>query len=332
MRVATSVVAADVVAIGLDERLVLAGLLVQARELAIRAVVAAIDRDDLLERLSRAIELAEPLFPRRGHALVQRHALGVAPATRRAAPRARRGTSRSARSSRRAARGRAARSRSAGRGRAPSGTRRSTGRRRTSRTSQIVPISMPEPDDLLCRRSTSSARRDSTSISGSQCSVRRYSRSSATSAVARGASCDERLLVGVDRAADVLHLALEQLGQLDVEVGLLRRGRLDGGVALQRLDQLAPAAALALQVGHAAERAGVRRVDAQRLLHRVDRVLEMDRCSRVPAADLHPQSAAEPRSSRSSSLTRLVYSSSSSCQRLVAVASRSSSCAVSSCA
>ena len=34
-------------------------------------------------------------------------------------------------------------------------------------------------------------------------------------------------------------------------------------------------AALALQLGHAAERAGVRRIDAQRLLHRVDRVLEV---------------------------------------------------------
>ena len=72
----------------------------------------------------------------------------------------------------------------------------------------------------------------------------------------RRLAVDQRLLVRVDRAADVLHLALEQLGELDIEVGLLAGVGLDRGVALQRLDQLAPAAALALQVGHAAERAG----------------------------------------------------------------------------
>ena len=72
-------------------------------------------------------------------------------------------------------------------------------------------------------------------------------------------------------------------------VGLLLLARLDGRVALQRLDQLAPAAALALQLGHAAERAGVSRVDAQRLLDGVDRVLEVAEVLRVPAADLHPE-------------------------------------------
>ena len=82
--------------------------------------------------------------------------------------------------------------------------------------------------------------------------------------------------------------------------------RLDRRVALQRLDQLAPAAALALQLGHAAERAGVARIDAQRLLHRVDRVLEVAAGARAYQRPIFThRSAAEPRSSRSSSLTRL---------------------------
>src|SRR5215203_4232836 len=62
-----------------------------------------------------------------------------------------------------------------------------------------------------------------------------------------------------------------------------------GSVALQRLDQLAPRAALALQLAHAAECTGVARVDAQCLLHRVDRVLEVRQVLGVPAADLHPE-------------------------------------------
>jgi hypothetical protein len=67
----------DVVAVGLDQRLPAAGLVVQARQLAVRAVVATVEGDDLLQRLGGAIELAEPLLPGRGHALVQRHPLGV---------------------------------------------------------------------------------------------------------------------------------------------------------------------------------------------------------------------------------------------------------------
>ena len=71
--------------------------------------------------------------------------------------------------------------------------------------------------------------------------------------------------------------------------GLLLACRSRCSVTLQRLHQLAPATALALQLGHAAERTGVRRIDAQCLLHRVDRVLEVAQVLRVPAADLDPE-------------------------------------------
>ena len=52
-------------------------MLIEPGELAVGAEVAAVDRDDLLERLGGAVELAEPLLPGRGHALVERHPLGV---------------------------------------------------------------------------------------------------------------------------------------------------------------------------------------------------------------------------------------------------------------
>ena len=150
---------ADVVAVGLDERLPLAGLLIQPRELAVRAVVAAVDRDDLLERLRRAVELAE----RSSHAAAMRSysddALGVRRRCVELRPRGPRGTSRSARSSRRAARARAAPSGSADRDRGPAGTRRSTGRRRRAADVPDLTDLEPELDDACSSSSTVGAPR-----------------------------------------------------------------------------------------------------------------------------------------------------------------------------
>ena len=67
---------------GLDERFVIADLLVQAREQVIGGVVARVDLDDLLVGGRGAREVREPLLVRRGDALVQRDALAVAAAIR----------------------------------------------------------------------------------------------------------------------------------------------------------------------------------------------------------------------------------------------------------
>jgi hypothetical protein len=100
---------------------------------------------------------------------------------------------------------------------------------------------------------------------------------------------DQRRLVGGDRLALIHHLVLEQLARGEVDLGALDRVLLGRGLPRQRLDQLAPRAALALQLGQRRQRADVGRIDAQRLLHRVDRVVDVGQVLAVPAADLDPQ-------------------------------------------
>ena len=216
------------VAIGLDQRLVLARLLIEACELAVRAVVAAIDRDDLLECLGGPVELAEALFPRRGHALVQRHALGVR----------RRGVELRLEhvevllgllgllvellegAQRHQVRGIEVEHLLV----------------RADRLPGVVEADVPdradlepEPDDfLLVGRQLRAPRHHvdqrlpllGAAIQPLERDQRRR----------RRRIVDERLLVRVDRAADVLHLAFEQLGELDVEIRLLLGRRLDGRV------------------------------------------------------------------------------------------------------
>ena len=97
------------------------------------------------------------------------------------------------------------------------------------------------------------------------------------------------MLVRVDRAADVLHLALEQLGELDVEIGLLLGAgstaawRCNVSISSLQLPRLRCSSAMPPSAPVCAG------IDAQRLLHRVDRVLEVREVLAVPAADLHPQ-------------------------------------------
>src|SRR5580704_9723956 len=104
----------------------------------------------------------------------------------------------------------------------------------------------------------------------------------------RGRLVRERLLVCVDRTGDVVRLALDRFGALQIQRGLLLMRWLERSLALQRLAQRVPAAVLALELGDRRERAGVLWLDAQRLLHRLDRVFELAELIAVTASDLHP--------------------------------------------
>ena len=99
---------------------------------------------------------------------------------------------------------------------------------------------------------------------------------------------NERFTVRTDRATEIVGLDLDRFGELEIQRGLLLGHRLELGLAEQRLAQLVPVAASALELGDCGERAAVAWIETQRLLHRMQRVVGTRQLA-ITASDRHPQ-------------------------------------------
>ena len=99
----------------------------------------------------------------------------------------------------------------------------------------------------------------------------------------------ERRLVRRHRLSLIAERAFPQLGHGQVQLDLLLRLLLQLGVLVERRHQLRPHRLLAVEAGEVLQRLGVLRRQRQRLLLRGDGVVEVPEVLAVPAADLDPQ-------------------------------------------
>ena len=277
----------DVLAVGVDQRLPLALLLVEALEIAVRLLVAIVDEQDLLQHLGGAVGLGELLLPQRRHALVDLDAvafgrrdlelvLEVLEVLLHAA------------------------------GLLIQGVERLERRQvlRVDREHFLVRLDgalvVAEPvlpqladlqleahrelgvvDDLrLLRQHLDQA------IPGLRAAVQALER---VDGVDAALVVVERALVGEHRLRGVADLRLVGVGELQQDVDARLRLLLDLGVAREHRHQVVPALLLAEEVLERGQRADVRVVQLQRLLRRRDGVVDVLERRVVPARDLHPQ-------------------------------------------